>query len=434
MARTVRDARLETRAARDRLKPQPKPYWRTVIPQLLHLGYRRRKGGTPGWWVCRRYTPALGKSGSPYRVETIGLADDYADADGDHVLSFAQAQERAVERQNASQGPHGPLTVAEAMAGYVRYLKAERKTAVDAERRAETLILPELGAVNVADLTTDQIIRWRDALANKPARLRTRKGEKQKYRSAPSTGDDHADEVRRQRRATVNRTLTILKAALNRAFEHGLVPDDVAWRRVKPFREVNAARPGYLTIAEAKRLINAADRASGFRDLVQGALLTGCRYGELCAMRVCDLHRGKVAVPRSKSGKPRDVMLTDEGADFFGQLTAGRAGDEPMFRRADGSGWLKSHQARPMRDACARAKIAPIGFHQLRHTWASHTVMNGVPLLVVAANLGHRDSRMAERHYAHLAKSYIEEAIRAGAPRFGAVKPSNVARARVRGA
>jgi hypothetical protein len=45
--------------------------------------------------------------------------------------------------------------------------------------------------------------------------------------------------------------------------------------------------------------------------------------------------------------------------------------------------------------------------------------MNGVPLLVVAKNLGHSDTRMVELHYGHLAPSYISDAIHAGAPKFG---------------
>ena len=73
-----------------------------------------------------------------------------------------------------------------------------------------------------------------------------------------------------------------------------------------------------------------------------------------------------------------------------------------------------------MAEACDRAKITPrISFHILRHTWASLAVMNGVPLLVVAKNLGHSDTRMVEKHYGHLAPSYIADAIREGAPRFG---------------
>ena len=46
--------------------------------------------------------------------------------------------------------------------------------------------------------------------------------------------------------------------------------------------------------------------------------------------------------------------------------------------------------------------------------------MAGVPLLVVAKNLGHADTRMVEKHYGHLAPSYVADAIRAAAPRFGA--------------
>jgi hypothetical protein len=45
--------------------------------------------------------------------------------------------------------------------------------------------------------------------------------------------------------------------------------------------------------------------------------------------------------------------------------------------------------------------------------------MNGVPLMVVAKNLGHADTRMVERHYGHLAPSYVADAIRKAAPRFG---------------
>jgi len=62
----------------------------------------------------------------------------------------------------------------------------------------------------------------------------------------------------------------------------------------------------------------------------------------------------------------------------------------------------------------------------LRHTYASHLAMNGIPLPVVAANLGHTDTRMIDKHYAHPEKSYIEDSIRANAPTSGAMSRSNV--------
>ena len=222
------------------------------------------------------------------------------------------------------------------------------------------------------------------------------------------------------RQSTANRTFTILKAALNRAWQQGKVPSDAAWRRLKPFEDVDTARVRYLTIAEATRLINAADPE--FRPLVQAALQTGARYGELTRLQAHDFNPqvGTVTIQHSKSGKPRHVVLTDEGHALFKSLAAGRSGNELLFRKANGAPWDTSHQARPMIEACERAKIKPrISFHGLRHTWASLAAMNGVPLLVVAKNLGHADTRMVEKHYGHLAPSYIADAIRAGAPRFG---------------
>ena len=84
MARTVRDARLETRTAQS----SAEVIWQTLLPgdrSRLHLGYR--KGRTEGEWVIRRYV-----GDQSYAVATIGVADDAIDADGTAVLSFAQAQ------------------------------------------------------------------------------------------------------------------------------------------------------------------------------------------------------------------------------------------------------------------------------------------------------------------------------------------------------
>jgi integrase len=179
----------------------------------------------------------------------------------------------------------------------------------------------------------------------------------------------------------------------------------------------------YLTVDEAKRLLNAC--APDFRRLAQTGLVTGARYGELTALRASDFNTdsGTIHVRTSKSGRGRHIVLNDEGTALFKSLVAGKAGDAILLSKADGTPWKTAHQARPMTEACKRAKIAPpVSFHVLRHTWASLAVMAGAPLMVVARNLGHADTRMVERHYGHLAPSYIAEAIRTTAPKFG-IKP-----------
>ena len=77
--------------------------------------------------------------------------------------------------------------------------------------------------------------------------------------------------------------------------------------------------------------------------------------------------------------------------------------------------------------ASARAGInPPVSFHVLRHSHASHLAMRGVPMGVIARQLGHADTRMTERHYAHLAPSYIAETIRKSFPRLTPERPAVV--------
>jgi integrase len=162
---------------------------------------------------------------------------------------------------------------------------------------------------------------------------------------------------------------------------------------------------------------------------VRGALLTGARYGELTRLEASDFNReaGVVTVRISKAGKPRRVVLNDEGRRLFESLTVGRAPRDLIFRRADGDGWKASHQQRPLARAAARAKIEPAAsFHVLRHTYASGLAMRGAPMGVIAAQLGHADTRMTEKHYAHLAPNYVAETVRAALPVLDAVEAENV--------
>ena len=426
MARTVRNAKIDTRSARAKLTQRREPYW-VVLTQGCAIGYRKGKNG--GSWIARWRGPD-GKQ----RYHAVGPADDALNQEesGTAVLAYAEAQEQSREwfgecgGKNGSAPVSGPYTVSDAITDYLAdYQGRGGKAVKDARTRAEALILPNLGAIELDKLTSAQIKDWRTALAEAPPRLRTRRGQEQHFKD--TNGDPEAT---RRRQSTANRTLTILKAALNYAWAENKVASADAWQRVKPFREVDAARVDYLSLDQITRLVNGCN--SGFRPLVQGALLTGCRYGELAALRVADFNPdkgGTVHVRHSKAGKSRRVVLTDEGRALFEAVTAGRQGSDLIFPRPDGKPWAKTQQQRPLREACKRAGIAPpANFHSLRHTYASLLVMADVPLVVVAKNLGHADTRMCERHYAHLAPSYVAETIRSRAPKLGIVKPDKVTR------
>ena len=301
---------------------------------------------------------------------------------------------------------------------------ADRKASTPTGNRPTARILPDLGAIEVSRLTTKRIRDWHSGLAKSAKLVRTKATAKK--RATRAIDADDADALR-ARRSTANRVLTILKAALNNAYGEEKAASDEAWRKVKPFAEVDAPVVRFLTTPECTRLINACGK--DFRALVRGALLTGCRYGELTRMETADFNReaATITVRLSKAGKPRHVVLTDEGRRLFETLTAGREARQLVFRRDDGGAWGQSQQARPITDASAAAKIKPAAtFHILRHSYASALAMRGVPMGVIAAQLGHAGTRMTEKHYAHLAPSYVAETIRANLPTMGGDEPSNV--------
>ena len=332
MGRKVRagDAKLLSRTARETLQPSRKPYYR-LIERGTYLGYRKPQRG-PGTWVVRRYIGS-----DRYTVLNLVTADGYPifaddqeDANGGTVLDFWQAQDAARKHKNQLTGNAGPYTVTNAMDDYLRFAEAEGRgvhTIRDARYRVKALILPKLGETEVAALTADKLRNWRDDLV----------------RSLPVYGPG---------RAKLKNIGTLPAMMRNGRDDHPLIAHGascgphltmrstmarrrpiLAWRKVKPFKAVDAARVRYLSIAEAKRLINACD--SNFRLLVQAALQTGARYSELARLTVADFNRdvGTVQVRQSKSGKPRHVVITDEGVALFKQLTAGRAGDEIMLTR-----------------------------------------------------------------------------------------------------
>jgi integrase len=429
MARKVRDTSLETRNARLKLPTGGKPRWR-LLEAGLHLGYRRPKDGKgSGTWIARRYVG----QGS-YQEKALGSSDDFMDADGHTIKTFSQAQDETRswwqgERRKAlglgGDGDGGPYTVRTACEDYLKhYAAAGGKSTYTVNLSIKVHILPALGDVEVAKLTTRKLRDWHHVLAAAPRRLRT-----SRFANVQKTKAIHPDdeEEKRSRKATANRILTVLKAALNLAYHERYVATADAWRAVKPFKKVDAPVVRYLSPDECRRLVNACP--ADLRQMVRAALLTGCRYGELSRLRCEDvnLDAHSIVIRQSKGGKPRHVVLTSESIRFFSSIVAGRKPRDLLLHREDGGPWKAAQQTRPIKEACAAANIAPaVGFHVLRHTHASMLAMKGVPMGVIAAQLGHADTRITERHYAHLAPSYVADTIRRAFPELGISGETNV--------
>ena len=413
-------SKLDSRDARKKL-PLKVRFQEHLAPGQF-LCYRRPADGGAGVWYARL------KNTKTDTLHSIGVADDFNAPLG--ALSYQQAKIKAQKwcRERGTLGsfpPDGSPTVADAINVYFRnQWRQGKKGAARAWASARAWILPTLGHLAVSQLTRQAVEHWHESVAAAPKRLRTGVGRPQQYARLPAT-----DDTRRARKDTANRILTTLKAALSFAAERGLTdPNDMPWQKAKAYPRTTSARARFLQPDEAARLAVACK--GEFGDLVRGALLTGCRYSELARLTCSNYNRtnSTLYIAESKNGKPRHVILSKEGSALFDRLVAKRGGSSSLIfsngalrvRRLDSKGaWADADQIRRMRAACAAAGIEPITFHELRHTYASMLVNAGCPLIFVAAQLGHSDTRMVERHYGHIKNEAMRAAIEAAMPALG---------------
>lgn len=212
---------------------------------------------------------------------------------------------------------------------------------------------------------------------------------------------------------TINNHLTVLRRMLSLAVEWGRLDraPKVKWMKGSP------SKFRFLDFEEADRVLGGA--APEWRTMVLVALRTGLRHGELLALRwdSVDLVASRLRVQRNvwrgvegtpKGGRDREVPLSPETVAALRALPS-RFRGEYVF--GAGSRRLTAGETKwPVWSACRRAGVQRCGWHVLRHTFASHLVMRGVPLKAVQELLGHATMEMTMR-YAHLSPNVMTDAV-----------------------
>ncbi|HEY9081180.1 tyrosine-type recombinase/integrase [Magnetovibrio sp.] len=207
--------------------------------------------------------------------------------------------------------------------------------------------------------------------------------------------------LERMKPATALRELTVLKAILNKAFREEYLAQVPPFPRIK----VEPGRCRWLTVEEEQRLLMAGK--PHLRALIGFAVDTGGRKSELLKLdwQNVDLDRGFVTFRKTKNGEDRTVRLTDRAKRILQGLKPKASG--PVFTyRGQAIKDVKTAFGR----ACKRAEVEDFRFHDLRHTFASRLVQQGVSLYEVMHLTGHKSFEMVQR-YAHLAPDFQERAI-----------------------
>ena len=397
MARRPRASRLENRTSRLKLPVRWKPYDFTAIAPGIALGYRRNKDA--GAWVVR---VADGKGGN--WTKRVGLADDFEDADGAHVLTWWQAIDKARQLARGTDDAGRPQTVAEAVAAYERDLRARGGSVANAGRIRKHLT-PALAAKPVGLLTARDLAHWRDGLlasGMKPATL---------VRLSKAT------------KASLNLAARRDPRILNRnAWRDGLsgISEDAGSRNLQRLEDHQVA----AVVAAAY----AIDRSFGLYTEV--AAQTGSRLSQIARLTVGDLQDDGAAprllMPSSRKGrgrKPtkRPVPIT---ASLAAKLASNRPAEAPLLLRADGCAWQSSQDGdheRLYAAAAARAGVTGT-IYALRHSSIVRALLANIPVRIVAAT--HDTSvEMVERTYSAFITEFSDALTRPALLELGRVAP-----------
>jgi len=317
----------------------------------------------------------------------------------------------------------GPATVATACRGYVRSLAAEERgdSARDAHMRFRRTVYgdsydvelgPQQTKYEASDPGKDLADAKRDARTTKrrtPAAHPIAALPLSRVRS-PRLKKWHVELLTAGlSKASANRTLTALKAALNLAVKSRLVSAAAAqeWAEVAPLKGASRRRDLFLDLTQRRALL--ANSQGGVHQLIKAVLYTGCRAGELTrARRSAFDARTKSLTVTGKTGT-RTIPLTPAAVELFALISKDKLPNAPLLTRDDGKPWAHSDWDEDVKAAAVRAGLpTETCLYTLRHSFITQALLDGVSTLEVSKIVG-TSLAMIERHYGHLVHDTARE-------------------------
>lgn len=185
--------------------------------------------------------------------------------------------------------------------------------------------------------------------------------------------------------ATINRSLATVKKGLALAWEQNLIPENYGLR-IKPLK-VNNIRETTLSIDQVVKLASHASKS--VQACIWMSLYTGCRRGEILALRASDVSENEIMIRSStaKSKKARTIPIVPPLRPWLESV--------PIALKFEG---LKSGFER----ARIAAGMPEINFHDLRRSCGTLMIQAGVDLYVVSRILGHSSVTVTQQRYAHM--------------------------------
>ncbi len=209
---------------------------------------------------------------------------------------------------------------------------------------------------------------------------------------------------------TTNRVLVLLRFIFNLAKKWGVpgsAKNPTAGLKTAP----DVCRERFLTHEEARRLLLAldADENQVAACAIKLLLFTGARRNEITHAKweFVNWEKRTLLVPRAKSGRPRSIYLNSAALELLKSIP--RADDDPYIFASPVTGRPSPSLHFPWFRIRETAGLLDVRLHDLRHSFASFLVNQGISLYVVQGLLGHTQARTTQR-YAHLASDTLSDA------------------------
>jgi integrase len=209
---------------------------------------------------------------------------------------------------------------------------------------------------------------------------------------------------------TTNRVLVLLRFIFNLAKKWGVagsIKNPTAGLKTAP----DVCRERFLTHDEVRRLFSAldADENKVAACAIKLLLLTGARRNEITYAKweYVNWERRTLLVPRAKSGRPRSIHLNSAALELLSSISRTEGNLNIFPSQVTGRPSPSLHF--PWFRVRERAGLFDVRLHDLRHSFASFLVNQGVSLYVVQGLLGHTQARTTQR-YAHLASDTLSDA------------------------
>ncbi len=210
---------------------------------------------------------------------------------------------------------------------------------------------------------------------------------------------------------SINNQLTILRKCLDTAVEWQILEN---MPRIKLLK-TPPNKFDYLNEEECEILLN--NSSGNLHDLILLALNAGLRFGELIALTWKDVDFNKKilsinkAVARgrlgtTKSNKNRHIPLTNSVLEMFHN----RKRDNELIFSENDTFLVQAKYVKKIHKLCKDLEFRRIGWHVLRHTFASHLAQKGISLKAIQELLGHSDIQTTMR-YAHLSPKELRQAV-----------------------